>query len=99
MMRTERTQEKEGLRTKGLVFEDDFRRKKRRRSLTDCGGNVGGGVVRFLEAVLEVSGDPHGGEWALSRQKGLRIEHGSVLGILGVGLGFGESEEGIWGFG
>ncbi|KAK7374907.1 hypothetical protein VNO80_08350 [Phaseolus coccineus] len=37
--------------------------------------------MRFLEAVLEVSGDPHGGEWALSRQKSLRIEHGSALGI------------------
>lgn len=45
----------------------------------DGGGDVGGGVVRFLEAVLEVSGDPHGGEWALSRQKGLRIKHVLLL--------------------
>lgn len=37
--------------------------------------------MRFLEAVLEVSGDPHGGKWALSRQKGLGIEHDGVLGM------------------
>lgn len=78
-MRTERAQEKKRTKEKSVGMKMIWEGKKQRLLLTNCGGNVGGGVVRFLEAVLEVSGDPHGGKWTLSRQKGLRIEHGSVL--------------------
>lgn len=69
----------EPLRRKKNDERNTFEKKNATLSLTDGGGYVGGGIMRLLEPVLQMRSDPHCGQWAFSRQKGMRIKHLSLL--------------------
>lgn len=57
------------------TFFGDHKVKSKRERRTNCFRDVRGGIVRLVEAILQVGDAPHSPQWILSRQKHMRIKH------------------------